>query len=117
MDAIIFFFVGLICGWFWHAKTMFKRILQNPQEMITLLEKYKVEVDKDQKENKGSTRPVKVERHGEQIYLFAEDTNEFLAQGTTIQEALAVIEKRFPNETFQGLLSKEEADKLGISVK
>ena len=52
MDAIIFFFVGLICGWFWHAKTMFKRILQNPQEMITLLEKYKVEVDKDQKENK-----------------------------------------------------------------
>jgi hypothetical protein len=115
MDAIIFFFVGFLCGWFWHARTMLKRILQNPQEMITLLEKYKVENDKVQTTVGDSIRPVKVEKHGEQFYLYADDNGEFLAQGSSMEEALDIIAKRFPDQNFRGLIPKDQAEKMGLS--
>jgi hypothetical protein len=110
MDAIIFFFFGVLCGWFWHARTMLKRILQNPQEMISLLEKYKVETLISD-----SIRPVKVEKHGEQFYLYADDNGEFLAQGSSMEEALETIAKRFPDQNFRGLIPKDQADKMGLS--
>lgn len=60
---------------------------------------------------------LKVERHGEQLYVYTKDNNEFLAQGTTLQECLDRIGERFPERTFRGLLSKEQADALSVSGK
>lgn len=90
-------------------------MLQNPQEMIALLQKYKTEKDKEETAPKSSTRPVKVEKHGEQFYLFADDNGEFLAQGRTVEEALDIIAKRFPDQNFRGLIPKEDAEKMGLS--
>ena len=59
---------------------------------------------------------IKVERHNDAIYLFRNDTNEFLAQGTTLQEALELVNKRFPDMNFKGHLSKEQADQLNIKI-
>ncbi len=113
---IISFICGIIVGWIWHARMLFSKILSDPDKMITLLEKYKSSKPEED-QIKADTRPIRVERHGNNIYLYAKDTEEFLAQGTSLQEALDVVEKRFPGQNFKGHLSKEEADNLGISIK
>lgn len=64
-----------------------------------------------------STEELTVERHGNQIYIFTKKDGQFLAQGQTLQECLDVIKQRFPDRNFQGLLTREQADQLGISVK
>ena len=49
-----------------------------------------------QADAEGKPRPIRVEKHGECLYLYAEDNNEFLAQGATLEQALAQVELRFP---------------------
>lgn len=60
---------------------------------------------------------LRVERHGDQLFLYAKESNEFLAQGSDLEEAILRIEQRFPDRKFQGHLSKEQADELDVSVK
>lgn len=119
LNAIFFFFIpGLIIGWMLNARAVARKILRDPDKMIKVIENYKDSVSKLeelQQEHK-DTPGLKVERHGDVIYLFRDDTNEFLAQGTTLQEALDLVGKRFPNKNFKGHLSKEQADELGIKI-
>lgn len=68
--------------------------------------------DKDQ-----SAEELRVERHGDQLYVYTKINDEFLAQGSTLEECLDRIGKRFPDRNFRGLLSKEQADALGVSGK
>jgi hypothetical protein len=96
---IVIWFAGYVTGWWSHSRlirALLSRALEDTED----------------------DEPVKlrVERHGDAIYLYREDTNEFLAQGATLQEALDLVEKRFPNEQFKGLLSKEQVDELGIKI-
>lgn len=68
-------------------------------------------------EQKQDFEALKVEKHGDHIYLYTDVNDEFLAQGKTLQEALDRVEKRFPSRNFKGFLSKEQADNLGVSIK
>ncbi len=121
MDILFLLFIfilGFIAGWFRASKAILDKLLSDPKSMISLLEKYKeAKEENESTSDSKEVRKLKVERHGEMLYLFAEDTDEFLAQGKSLQEALAIIEKRFPNKTFIGHLDKTEADTLGITVK
>jgi hypothetical protein len=62
-------------------------------------------------------RRIRVEQMGECLYLYAEDTNEFLAQGATLEAALEQIELRYPNEEFHGHIDRKQVEALGITVK
>ncbi len=114
---ILIFLLGFAIGWFWQAKRIISKLMQDPERSIKILRHCQELKDKDQEQLKSESRRIRVERHGSTLYLYAKDTNEFLAQGPSLQEALAIVEKRFPNENFHGQLSKEEADSLGITVK
>lgn len=111
--VLLVFFSGVVVGWLWHAKMVFRKIVENPDKMIKMLQSVKSIKLEDTDEE---TFELKVERHDNVIYLFRNDTNEFLAQGATLQEALDLVNKRFPDKNFKGHLSKEQADKLGIKV-
>jgi hypothetical protein len=50
-----------------------------------------------------------VEQVGDSVFLYAEDTGEFLAQGTTLDMALDTVKLRFPNEDFHGHVDTEQA--------
>ena len=114
---LFIFILGLVVGWHMSAWRITKRVLSDPDSMIRMLEKYKkAKIDAEKEEQSDGVREMKVERHGDMLYLFAKDNDEFLAQGTTLQEAISEVEKRFPNQTFRGLLSKDEADSLGIKA-
>lgn len=117
MDDLTFLFLifvsGVVVGWMWHAKMVFRKIVENPDKMIKMLQSVKsIKLDNLDEE----TFELKVERHDNVIYLFRNDTNEFLAQGATLQEALDLVGKRFPDMNFKGHLSKEQADKLDIKI-
>ena len=116
---VMVFFAGYVAGWLGHARGMVNRLLENPDDMIRILNEYKKEAGKLKTEELDDTRPVRemeVEQENGQFYLYAKDNGQFLAQGPTLDEALAAVEKRFPNQTFQGVMSREEAKRLGIHI-
>ena len=112
IDIILFF--GAFAAGYWFANyRLIARRLSNPDTAIKLLERYKQE---DAADNVTAPKPLRVERHADMVYLFNDETNEFLAQATTLQEALELVNKRFPGIDFKGHLSKEQADALGVKI-
>lgn len=109
------------CVWVgWHLRgiMLIRNILRDPDRMIKLIEEVKrIDTSEDAKEDNKGARRIRVEKHGEELYLFAEDNDEFLAQGPTLEEALDRIEKRFPGDNFKGIIKKEDAEKWGIVAK
>lgn len=89
-----------------------KEIIHRPDEIAKIAKKFSRE--EDQRQQQAET--MEVERHGDQIYVYTK-SGEFLAQGLTLEDCLTRIEHRFPDRKFKGHLSKEQADKLGVSAK
>jgi hypothetical protein len=117
LQVIVIFVIGFVFGWYIHSWKITKRILEDPEHMIQMLESYKkAKINLENVSSWDGTREVIVEKHGPMLYIFAKDTNEFLAQGPTLQDALDILEKRFPNQTFKGLISKEDAAKMEIKT-
>jgi hypothetical protein len=109
------------CVWIgWHLRgiILLRNILRDPDRMIKLINEVK-EIDQrpDGDDAKTNARRIRVEKHGDELYLFAEDNDEFLAQGSTLEVALERIEKRFPGDSFRGIIKKEDAEKWGITAK
>ncbi len=113
IETLLLWFGGFMLGYWFANYRLIARLLSNPDGVIKLLEKYKRE---DSTLEETDPKPLRVERHADMIYLFNSETNEFLAQGKTLQEALEIVRQRFPNVDFKGHLSKEEADALGVKI-
>jgi hypothetical protein len=95
---------------------MLTLITQDPDKIISLLEKYKIaKAEMDQSESTLTATEVRVEKIGSMFYLYSTNNNEFLAQGTSIEDALEAIKKRYPDQNFKGIISKEDAEKMGLS--
>lgn len=117
---ILAVYVGYRWGQFVAAKRIINRLIEDPKEImqsINELRRLRQESPLEQSESSAGSRDIKVERVGDCIYLWADDNGEFLAQAQTLQEALAIVEQRFPNQQFKGHISKEQLDALGISIK
>lgn len=114
---LLIFILGVVAGWNLNSWRIMRRIIEDPDKMLKAIERVK-ELQQEVKELNRSTsgREIRIEKHGDMLYLFAKDTDEFLAQGKSLQEALDVVETRYPDQTFQGKISKEEADSLGIKA-
>lgn len=121
MDAItmlilvlVTFGIGYIVGWIGHAKGMLSRLLEDPDSMIKILDEYKK--NKPTKVQTDSlVREVDVEQVNGVFFLYAKDNGQFLAQAASLDEALKVIEQRFPGQEFQGAISSAEAKRMGLS--
>ena len=51
-------------------------------------------------DNDGDRIEIKVERHGEVLYAFRKDNNQFLAQGADIEALTKIVAERFSNVNF-----------------
>ena len=114
------FIIGFVAGWLNHAYAFFQKCKSNPDELIELLTKYKKvnqTSEKVQTSEQEDTSDIKVERHGDQLYIYTAEDDEFLAQGSTLQDALDNVQRRYPGRVFKGHLTKQQADSLGVSVK
>lgn len=120
VGQVVIFWMGYKLGQHITAVKVTKMLIDNDPNIQRMVERARAELKKldlQQEIKQAGGEPLRVERHADQIYLFQKDSNEFLAQGTSLQEALERVEQRFPDRVFKGNISKEEADKLGISVK
>ena len=114
-STLLIFLSGFIVGWFLHARSMLTRITQDPDKIIALLEKYKLAKIEMEQDESTVTTELRVEKIGNQFYLFTKDTNEFLAQGLSLDDALESIKQRYPDRNFKGSIPKEDAEKMGLS--
>lgn len=62
-------------------------------------------------ESKEEGTELVVERHGGMLYAFAKDTDQFIAQGSSLHILLEEAAKRFPGRKFFGEIAKENPAK------
>lgn len=114
---LLFFGMGLVIGWIRATNFILGKIISDPEGFLNALKQANLHDNEIEAEIKTDERFLKIEKIEGQLYLYDKETNDFLAQGTTLEDALEKVQKRFPGKRFQGLLSKEDADSLGITVK
>ena len=52
-----------------------------------------------------------IERVGDQMYAYAKDTGQFLAQAANLDKLLELVNQRFPEQKFFGTISKDNPAK------
>jgi len=93
---------------------LFRRAGVTPEKLEKIMEDLKKEISQDEEPDADAEINIKVEQHGEQIYVFRKDTNEFLGQGHNYDELLKILQSKFQNVKFA--VSKEDgADLLGLA--
>ena len=111
---VIFWYLGYRHGMHTAAMRITRQMIDNPTEMDRLVATARRNINDLDKPQ--TNEQVKVERHGDQLYIYTEIDNEFLAQGSTLEECLAIIKRRFPDRSFQGLLNRDQVDQLGVTI-
>lgn len=116
---LIIFWCGYKLGQHHTAYKITKMLINRDPNLERQIERARNEIQRlnSQDDATEAYEELEVERHGGQIYLFNKADREFLAQGSTLQEALDRIEKRFPGRKFQGHLNKDQATALGVGVE
>ncbi len=109
--SLIIWLLGFWTGMRWQAIRIAQRMVEDPGRIRAALR----EIEQLQREeDSAGSETVRVESVHGQIYVYVDSTDEFLAQGSTLEEVLDRISKRFPNRKFQGLIAAEQASKMAI---
>ena len=93
MDFILTIILGLFLGW------MVSKIIQGYLRAKLLLE-IQEKVEESQVEIKQHIIMVNVEKHDDVFYLYEKNTDQFIAQGKTIEELSQRCQERFKNHTI-----------------
>ncbi len=119
ITTLAVFYCGYKLGQHWTAVKITRMLIDRDPKFERMLDRAREQIARIDAESSdsASTEELSVERHGQQIYIYTKNDGEFLAQGASLEECLNRIEQRFPGRTFRGLLSKEQADSLGVSAK
>ena len=108
---IVSFFIGVIVGVFiaYNIVKLVSRLLYNK-----LVSDGVIRSDAEESGNTDSQRiEMKVEQHGDVLYAFRKDTDDFVCQGANFEELRANFARRFPGHTgsVEGV-AKELHDEL-----
>lgn len=104
MDILFYVVIGFIvfyAGWQLRGAIMLANLATNPDKIIKMLEEIK---KINEAEARGEEFQEGVEVEPEQVgnvwYAYAKDTGQFLAQGTSLDDAIKAACDRFPEKTF-----------------
>jgi hypothetical protein len=105
MDIIETLIVIAFAFWLgWHARgiMIMAAIARDPDNAIKILEKIKeINAEELPKElDRNSVTIVRSEMVNGQWYLYTDHENEFLAQGSSLEQALKIASQRFPERAF-----------------
>jgi hypothetical protein len=112
ITIVVVFIAGSIVGWLTHARGVLLNMLEDPDHMIKLLTDYKNNPDRESTDE--NAHEITVEQDNGMFYLYEKSNKQFLGQGTTLEIALEEVAKRFPDGAFQGIISEEDAKKMGL---
>jgi len=90
------------------------RVGVTPEKLEEAMKELQKEMNQLEAVDKDPEIDIKVEAHGEQLYVFRKDNMEFLGQGKNYEELLKILQSKFQNVKFA--VSKEDgADLLGLA--
>ncbi len=91
------FWVGYRLGVRTAVLRILNSIVQDPEEIQQAISQLKKAMDEPDLVVDGDPRTVRADVVNGHYYIYAQDTDEFLAQGASLEEALAQVKVRFPN--------------------
>jgi hypothetical protein len=105
MDLITIVVIAVIAMWVgWHLRgiVILANLAEDPDRVISMLEKIKKINEEEQNEQVGKLTGVEIkpELVGNVWYAYAADNDQFLGQGPTLEAALKMVADRFPNKKF-----------------
>lgn len=90
MEYILIFVVGFIGGWL-----ALRSVVQYRMRRLRQL------LEEAETNSKTTEIMVNFTRVGDQVYAYNADTEEFLVQGSTKDEIIGLLQKRWPNISFR----------------
>lgn len=107
----IFSLIMIVVGAFWmgwnsrekHAEKQVNKLFDRAEEELQKLEK---QADKN-------TIVVKIEKHGDIFYLFNEETDEFIAQGKSMDEIREFVQRKYLGKKTI-MVPREYLDEAGL---
>lgn len=118
MDMLIdLIFLGLIfwLGWTLRGWLLIKVMSDSPEKMIDILKEVQ-RINREEQQAKDEPKQVnptelRIERHQDMLYAFTTERDEFIAQGSTLDELLEKARHRFPNKVFIGTITADNPAK------
>lgn len=112
------FIVGLVLGWLVHERFIINLIMSHPEIMEEACEigrkglagEITLTTD-DGKVIKTSGTELEIEQVNGIMYAYMKENGRFVGQASTIEDLLAIAHKRFPGETFFGVMPEEDNQK------
>jgi hypothetical protein len=89
---------------------LFRRTGVTPEKLEQVMRDLQKEVGEEVKDPEIL---IKVEQHGEQLYVFRKDNDEFLGQGRSYDEILKILQSKFKNVKF-AVHKEDGAELLGL---
>lgn len=95
--------IGAWVGWHARGIVMMAMFSERPEHIIEILQKIK-KINDEENLHAKVVKAIGVEVEPEMVnghwYAYTKDTNQFVGQGTTIEEALEQAKTRFPGKSF-----------------
>jgi len=92
---------------------LMQRLGATPDKLEQVMQDLKKEIGQEEGLDNVTEINIKVEQHGEQLYVFRKSNDEFLAQGRNYEELLKILQSKFKDVKFA--VSKEDgAELLGL---
>lgn len=119
IEVLLIAAAALWIGWRVHEAFIIHIIRTNPEilkELSKVVEDHNDELGTEEitvvtsDGQKMDTEGVEmiVEREGNLLYAYSKTTNQFIAQGDSIENLLSMAHKRFPGKTFFGNILEED---------
>lgn len=109
--GLIAFIAGFVAGELRQAQRFIKKVSTDPDGMINMLNKLKVELAriKELEDNQAPLDSVEVtlEQQGHMYYCYRADSKEFLGQGDDRDELLKTVSKNLNNANILARQAKE----------
>jgi hypothetical protein len=106
--------VGYFVGYHMRAIMLIKGMSEDPDHFIRLLEKVKKindEHDEEMDKLVSDGTELNIERVGNMFYAYIKGTNQFIAQGASVDALMDQAKLRHPDRKFFGTIAKEDSTK------
>lgn len=108
--------IGYFVGYHMRAIMLIKGMSEDPDHFIRLLEQVKKINNEHDEEMAKLTESVEgteltIEHVGSMFYAYTKDTNQFIAQGASIDALMDQAKLRHPDRKFFGTITKEDSTK------
>jgi hypothetical protein len=112
----IAFWLGQFVGKHQATISMLRALAKDPESFMRMADQIKKIEEAETESDLASIdvnlgTEMRIERVGEQLYAYAKDTGEFLAQASNLDKLLETVKNRFPDKKFFGTISQDDTAK------